>query len=146
MLEEAELVLAMETAKTAIAALKAGSYTVTEDGAASPSLVLPACEVVKMGAFRGGRTCMATIIMPWKNHRDLAKAREFRTAMRKFDDTEKARSFNALDDVQRDLLAARIRDILSSANPSQEDMHFVRRTLGFYTQLQEGGNIAIVPD
>lgn len=146
MLEESDLVLAMETAKSAIAALKAGSYTVTEDGAASPSLTLPACEVVMMGAFRGGRTCVATIIMPWKAHRDLAAAREFRTAMQKFDDTEKARAFNALDDGQRDLLAACIRGILSSANPSQEDMHFVDRTLDFYTKLQAGSSIAIVPD
>jgi hypothetical protein len=62
MLEESDLVLAMETAKSAITALKAGSYTVTEDGTASPSLALSVCEVVKIGAFRGGRTCMATII------------------------------------------------------------------------------------
>lgn len=146
MLEESDLVLAMETAKSAIAALKAGSYTVTEDGAASPSLALPACEVVMMGAFRGGRTCVATIIMPWKAHRDLAAAREFSTAMQKFDDSEKARAFNTLDDGQRDLIATRIRGILASAHPSQEDMQFVRGTLGFYTKLQAGSNIAIVPD
>lgn len=146
MLEEAELVLAVETAKSAIAALKAGSYTVTENGAKSPSLALPACEGVKIGAFRGGRPCMATIIMPWKAHPDLAAARDFHTAMRKFDDTEKARAFNAMEDAQRDLLAARIRGILSSASPSQDDMMFVDRTLGFYTKLQTGSNIAIVPE
>ena len=89
---------------------------------------------------------MATTIMPWKAHRDLAAAREFRTAMRKFDDTEKARAFNTLDDGQRDLIAARIRGILASAHPSQEDMQFVEEKLGFYTKLQAGSNIAIVPD
>jgi hypothetical protein len=89
---------------------------------------------------------MATIIMPWKAHPDLAAAREFDTAMQKFDDTEKARAFNAMEDAQRDLLAARIRGILSSASPSQDDMNFVHRTLGFYTKLQTGSNIAIVPE
>jgi hypothetical protein len=146
LLEEAQLLLDVQTAKSAAAAMQQGTYTVTEPDAAAPSLFMPECEVCRMGALKDGKPSNVTILMPWKSHPELAKTREYRDAMRRFDDSEKARAFNALGDAEREVLAKRLRDIMQADSATQEEREFVVKTLGFRTQLVGGGNIAIVPE
>lgn len=146
MLEEADLVLAMQTARAAAEALSLGSYTATAPDAPAPSLALPASEVVRIGALKDGKPCTITIIMAWKSFAQLAQAREFRDSMQRFDDTEKARAFNALPDAERAEISRRLHAILSADRPSDDDRAYLLRTIGFNTKLPRGSTIAIVPD
>jgi hypothetical protein len=135
LLAEAELLLDAATAKAAMRALDAGSYVTTRQGAETPPLTLPEAEVLLTGAMRDGSGVNVTIVMPWRDHTELAQARQYYDAVLSFDDSEKARKFNALPDAERLPLARQIDTILRKPDPKQDELRFVRQWIGFDTHF-----------
>jgi hypothetical protein len=145
LLAEALQLLEASRDGAAIEAINNGSYVVTQAGQAAPSLVMPECEVMCMGTNAQGQSAAITVLMPWSEHTDLARAREYYNGIRAFDDSERARRFNALPDSERFRLASEVTRICRSANSTDEERSFVRETIGFSTHLHEQSAIVIVP-
>lgn len=145
LLHEAELILEAATTKAAIRALETGSYVTTLPGAKSPPLTLPESEVIGVGAMLEGKPVHVTLVMPWRDHSEMAQARQYYDAVLAFDNSERARRFNALPDAERLPLAARILRILRNPEASQAELHFVRNLIGFGSRLSEPQGLVIVP-
>ena len=136
---EAELLLRAETARTAEAALLAGSYVTSPSGVSTP-LTLPGCEVLKVGWTRGGQRVSVTIIMPHDRYPDVKIAREYFEEMSRFESSERARAFNALPEAERVRLAGRIRGLRSANRPlTQSDIRFIDDTIGSGNYFDPGG-------
>lgn len=144
LLAEAMLLLEVSRDGAAIEAIAMGSYVVTLTGQEAPPLVMPGCEVMCMGIMTRGQSAAITVMMPFVDHSDLARAREYYDAVRVFDDSERARRFNALPDVERFHLAREISRIRKSVDSTDEERRFVRETIGFGTELLEQSAIVIV--
>jgi len=135
LLEQAQLMFAAELAKSADAAVKAGSYVVTPSNVSLP-LAIPGGELLQTSAVRDEAAVKVTIIMPHANFPALRNAREYLDDMRFFDDSEKARSFNALDRAARDALVAEVDAFRKGGRtPNQDELRRVRQVLGLRYDL-----------
>ncbi|MFN8825587.1 MAG: hypothetical protein ACK501_11510 [Planctomycetota bacterium] len=146
-LAEAKSMLRSATRQDALHALDQGTYIVSFAGDATPPLTLPESEVIRvLGHGKDGVPATITIIIPWASHPRTAEARSYFDSVLSWDDSEKARKFNELPDVQRHELAQRIARIMENPQSTDEERRFVRETIGFATNLQRASAIVIVPD
>ena len=146
-LAEAKSMLRSATRQDALHALDQGTYIVSFAGDATPPLTLPESEVIRvLGHGKDGVPATITIIIPWASHPRTAEARSYFESVLSWDDSEKARKFNELPDVQRHELAERITRIMENPQSTDEERRFVRNTIGFATNLQRASAIVIVPD
>jgi hypothetical protein len=145
LLHEAELILEAATARAAMRALDLGSYVTTRPGDKSPPLNLPESEVIEAGSMRRGQPVAVTLVMPWRDHSELAQARQYYDAIREFDNSERARRFNALPDAERLPLAKQIAQILHKSDVTQDEWAFVQKWIGFDTRLSEFQGLVLMP-
>jgi hypothetical protein len=127
---EAELLAQAAQFRASEQALERGDYVVTGRDSAPP-LSLPGAEVVQIPTAYGDKPVTLTIIMPLGAYPRLSDTLSYRQAVHDFRESERARKFNALPDVERVALARRIAAIQANPDASDEDRQFVYETIGW---------------
>ena len=140
LLAESMMLYDMTLAETAIEAVERGSYFVLSQSEPM-QLTLPRAEVLSTGTRKDGQPVNISIVMPLDAYPRLREVRDYLNVSQMFDDSEKARKFNSLPDIEREALAARIREIRMKEAPTREERAFLEETLGFNTKMREGSNI-----
>ncbi|MCC6268876.1 MAG: hypothetical protein IT300_15010, partial [Dehalococcoidia bacterium] len=143
LLAEAETLLAMERFAASATAIESGSYITTDVGADAPSLLMDGAEVAAVPSEVGGRDVVVTILMPYDEYGNLARAREYYDALHSFSESEKARKFNELPDDVRLPLAERLRAIMNNQRATDTDRKFLYDQIGF-ARLTERNSLAII--
>jgi hypothetical protein len=147
LLREASVMLQAATCHDALAALANGSYVVSYQGDEAPPLSMPESEVIAIiGHAKDGLPATVTIIIPWAVHERTAQARHYYDGVMAWDNSERARKFNALPDAERHELARRISRIENNPNASEFDKQWVRDMIGFATELNPQSAIVILPE
>ncbi len=142
LLREAEMHYESALADCAIEAVANGSYVVLAQSEPAP-LTLPGAEVLTTGTMRNGEAVNVCIVVTHDAYPRVREAKNYVGDMLYFDDSEKARRFNALPDDDRSALAARVRELRSKRNKTKVDREFLRATIGLRTRLVGAGNLLV---
>ncbi|MCK5940791.1 MAG: hypothetical protein KAI24_02380, partial [Planctomycetes bacterium] len=128
LLKEADLLLMAARFAASEQALLQGDYVVTDASTPVP-MQLPGAEVVQIATSREGADVTLSIVMPLQRYPRLADALSYRKAIHEFQDSERARRFNALPDAERSALARRIAAIQANPEATDEQRQFVYETI-----------------
>lgn len=127
---EADLLLSIARTEKEEKALLDGRYITTAPGAPAPPLGIAGAEVVSTGGMVNGKYVNLTFVFPFADDTHLRDAHAYRQAIQAFDDSERARAFNALPDSERLRLADEIASLWRKQGITPQEVAYIHELIG----------------